>query len=225
MDNQFPDQQPTIPIAAIKPLYKRRKFWLSAMAIVGVLLLLGLAASMLVGQTTGLAHPQTSSVPQTTSAPTATQNGQSASTPTPTTQARATSTATSTRKPTPTPVYNLPSVTHGRPRLGGPFSDFVGKYGTPTPQGDASSQNFWDGPDQSITISVQRNEQGKVTQINILGAPSWNVQQTQNYCVQFLPDGALQFNATNNQVEYHSSAGDVVLDLQPTSCSLSLAHK
>src|SRR5437764_13969243 len=44
-------------------------------------------------------------------------------------------TATATQAPTATPVAK---VTHGKPQLGGLFSDFYGKYGTPKIRPDRS---------------------------------------------------------------------------------------
>lgn len=223
--NDRVSDQPTTPMPVTKSVCKRRQRRLIALALVGVLLVAGLGISFAI---IGSPHAQSGNTAQTAGPATnATQTDPSASATAPaTTQTpQATATTASTRKPTPTPAYNLPGITHGRPHLGGPFSDFVGKYGNPTPQGDANSQNFWIAPDLSIDIAVQRNEQGKVTQLNVLGAASWNMQQTRSYCEQFLPDGAAQFNATDTLVEYHSSAGNVMLALQSTACELSFARK
>jgi hypothetical protein len=116
-------------------------------------------------------------------------------------------------------------VTHGRPHLGGLFSDFVGAYGKPTVQGDSNSQNFLTGSNQTIDINAIKNEQGIVTQLTILGPNSWDTQQTQSDCIQFLPANAVQFNATSTMLAYHSSVGDVLLQLQSASaCLLSSSH-
>lgn len=231
MNDQFPDQ-PTMPMPIAKPPRKRRTRWLVIVILVGVVLMLGIGVGVL-GKILG---PSRSQVSSATATPTigiaiATQTSQSANTATPTNTAIATGTATqatsttpATQKPTPTPTPPLSSITHGKPRLGGLFSDFVGTYGTPTPQGDSNSQNFWTGPNQTIDINVLRNEQGGVTQLNILGPNSWNTPQTQSYCGQFLPDNAVQFNSADNITNYHSSAGDIVLNLQSSSvCLLSFA--
>lgn len=227
MDNHFSDT-PTMPMPVARPFRKRRRSWLIALLIVGTLLVIGIGASIL-GNIFGLPLLPGSKARQiqATGTVTATQTGQltNAATPAGSPTQGTSPSAHTTPAPvsTPTPNLALPSVTHGRPHLGGPFSDFVGKYGTPGNQGDGSSQNFWTGSDQSIDINVTRNEQGKVTQLNILGSTSWDAQQTQNYCTQFLPDGAVQASASGNQIQYHSSAGQVMLNLQAPSCSLSFA--
>ncbi|MGH2509550.1 MAG: hypothetical protein ACRDHZ_19405, partial [Ktedonobacteraceae bacterium] len=155
----------------------------------------------------------------------ATATSQPGATVAPTTPTQTTSTVTPIQRPTPTPTPPLSSVTHGRPHMGGLFSDFVGTYGTPIPQGDSNSQNFLTGPNQTIDLNTMKNEQGIVTQLTILGPNTWNPPQTQNYCIQFLPNSAVQFKTTGNILEYHSSAGDVVLNLQSASvCALSFVH-
>lgn len=229
MDDHFPNL-PTMPMPSVKPPRKRRILWLVVLLIVSLLLVFGIGASIL-GKILGPARSQISST-QTIRVGIATQTGQVGATATPTTLTAPAGTPTQItptpkpiQRPTPTPTPPLSSVTHGRPHLGGLFSDFVGAYGTPTDQGDSSSQNFLTGPNQTIEISALKNEQGVVTQLNILGPTSWTSSQTQNYCVQFLPDNTVQFNTSGNITEYHSSAGDVTLQLQSSSvCLLSFAH-
>lgn len=227
MENNFPDL-PTTPMPVARPQKKRPKPWLLVALIVGVLLLL--LGVGIVGTLLSSSSPS-SRASGATSTATAPQSGQPTNTAIATaTSAQATSTSTSTAgvthtsAPTPTPIIGAPIATHGRPHLAGPFSDFVGKYGTPTNQGDGSGENFWVGTDQSIDINVSRSDQGEVTQLNVLGPLSWNAQQAQSYCAQFLPDNAVQSNATSTQIDYHSSSGDVVLTLQAQSCLLSLAR-
>ena len=223
MDKQFPDM-PTVPMPVARPERIRRKPWLIILIVVGFLVILGIGVSVL-NKISGTTHPQTSNRAQATGIA-ATQTGQSANTATAgnTTGTPASSQATApAQRSTPTPTPPLSSISHGRPHLGGPFSDFIGAYGQPTPQGDSNSLNFWTGPNQSIDINAQRNEQGIVTQLNILGPNTWNIQQTQSYCIQFLPDNAVQFSATGNLIKYHSNSGDVALNLQVSSCLLSFA--
>ena len=205
----------------IRPSPKRRKRGLIAAMIVGVLVVaLCVGVLLVLGNITGKPpSSRASAAARTASTSLATRSsGQQTGTTTPSGKpAHASPTA---------PASNLarPSTTSGRPHLGGPFSDFVGKYGSPTSQGDGNSQEFWVGPEQTIEISVVRNDQGEVTQLTILGPNTWNAQQTQSYCIQFLPDGATQFQTANNLIEYHSSAGEIVLNLQTTSCTLSFAR-
>src|SRR5262249_49846861 len=126
---------------------------------------------------------------------------------------------------TATPRTGSASVTHGRPHLGGPLTDFVGKYGTPDNQGDASGLNFWTGADQSIDLNINSDDQGSVTQVIVLGSSTWTTSQTQSYCQQFLPDGATQTGSSANLLTYSSRAGTVDLKLSSTtSCSISFAR-
>lgn len=222
MNRQFHDL-PTTPMPAIKSPRQSRRPWLLAILAVSVLLALGLAVGIVIN----LSAPSRSraSHAQPGGTVTAVQSGQTPGTNLTTATARAGATSTPNVGVASTPQSGQASTTHGRPHLGGPFSDFVGKYGIPSSQGDANSQEFWVGPDQAIDINVSQNEQGKVTQIQVLGSDTWNEQQTRSYCMQFLPDGATQFSATNNVIKYHSSAGEIDLNLQTTSCSLSFAQK
>lgn len=225
MDKRFPDL-PTVPMLATRLKRIDRKRWLVVLIVVGLLAILGIGIGVL-GRISGTARSHTATASQATGTAAAAQTAQATSPATPLstgtpTSAQATATTIAGQHTTPTPTPPLSNVSHGRPHLGGPFSDFVGAYGEPTPQGDSNSLNFLTGPNQSIDINVQRNEQGIVTQLNILGPNTWNTQQTQSYCVQFLPDHAVQFSATGNLIKYHSNSGDVVLNLQsPSTCLLS----
>jgi hypothetical protein len=137
-----------------------------------------------------------------------TQTGQATSTaklPTPTSTTTAISpTSTATAIPTPT---RTPAPA-GYPHVGGPFSDFVAAYGQPVPNG--SSSNFFTDKAQTIAISVDQTN-GIVTGMDIVGPTSWTNQQTFDYCTQFLPHGAVEYNSVGQYTDYHSSAGDVVI--------------
>lgn len=223
MENNVPDL-PTVPMPIAKPLKKRpkTKLWLLGALIAVILaLVLGIGiGNMLLKSPTGNSHAQ-----RATSTSIALQHGQPTSTVTVTSsQATATAIVGGTHTHNPTPIVGAPSVTHGRPHLGGPFSDFVGKYGTPASQGDGSGEDFWVGTDQSIDINASRNEQGEVIQLDVLGPLSWTTQQATSYCTQFLPDGAVQSSATATQVDYRTSAGNVELTLQTHSCLLVFSH-
>jgi hypothetical protein len=105
------------------------------------------------------------------------------------------------------------------------LTDFIGKYGTPSNQGDTSGLNFWTGTDQTIDLNVNGNEQGKAEQVTVLGADNWTTSQTQTYCEQFLPTGAAQTSSSATLITYSSHAGTVDLKLlSASSCSLSFAR-
>jgi hypothetical protein len=222
MDNHLPDL-PTEPVPAVHQPRKRRRPWLLALlGLVGLLILCLVIA--IIGSIVGLpispsGHARGAPGAQGAQ-PGSPGSAGSSSTP----LATQTASPTATVPPGATPQTGQPGVTYGRPHLGGPFSDFVGKYGPPTNQGDANSQNFWVGTDQTIDINVLTNALGVVTQLDVLGPDAWNAQQAAGYCVQFLPDKAVQFSATATQREYHSSVGTVVLTLQAHSCLLALAR-
>lgn len=224
MDKQFSDL-PTTPVPVVRPPRSRRKLWLLVLVVVCGLVVVGAG----VGFVVMLGAPSHTQARGTTSGaqPTAPAvgGGQVAGT------ATVRSTATSGRSTTPgvvptsRPHTGQPGVTHGRPRLGGPLTDFTGKYGSPSSQGDTNSLNFWTGPDQTIDLNVDSNEQGNVAQVTVLGADTWTTTQTQSYCEQFLPDGAVQTGSSANLITYHSSAGTINLKLpSATSCSLAYAR-
>lgn len=223
MENNVPDL-PTVPMPSVKlpEKHPKTKRWLFVALIAGVLvLLLGVSiGAMFLKSAPGNRQAQGAA-----STSIALRHGQPTGTVTVASpQTTATAIVGGTNTHAPASITGAPSVTHGRPHLGGLFSDFVGKYGTPTNQGDGSSDDFWVGTDQSIDINVSRNEQGEVTQLDVLGPLSWTAQQATSYCTQFLPDGAVQSGATATQVDYHTGAGNVELTLQTHSCLLVFSH-
>lgn len=221
MDKQFSDL-PTTPVPVVRPPRSRRKLWLLVVCVVCGLVVVGAG----VGFVVMLGAPSHTQARGTTSGAqrTAPAGGSS--------QAASSTTASSTAPsgrsttpgvvPTSRPQTGQPGVTHGRPHLGGPLTDFTGKYGSPSSQGDANSLNFWIGPDQTIDLNVNSNEQGNVAQVTVLGADTWTTAQTQSYCEQFLPDGAVQTASSSNLITYHNSTGTIDLKLpSATSCSLA----
>lgn len=225
MDQHLPDL-PTGPTPAIRPRSPRpRRPWLIALLACAVLLLLGLgivalnALFHLSPASPGLGHAQEA---------VGTSSGQPGSSPAvtgsaPTLQGTPSVPGTTTPHSAP-PQQGQPGTTHGRPHLGGPFSDFVGAYGPPEDQGDANTQNFWVGTGQTIDISVLRNAQSVVTWLDALGPNTWNAGQARAYCLPFLPNQAVQSGATATSTTYRSSAGAVVLTWQAHACSLALAR-
>ncbi|MFL5624337.1 MAG: hypothetical protein ACJ788_01940 [Ktedonobacteraceae bacterium] len=120
---QHPGQAPSPP-QQITPKKSRRRLWL-ILSIVGGLLVVSCIGCALLGNL--LPSTAANNPAPAAQAPT--------STPTPTFTTQATTavpTATATQPaPTATHATGSSSVTHGTPRLGGPVSDFIGKYGQP----------------------------------------------------------------------------------------------
>jgi hypothetical protein len=107
---------------------------------------------------------------------------------------------------------NVVTATHGTPHIGGPMSDFIGKYGQPVSQGTGNTENFY--ADSARTILVNVTPQGPNQQIqgvNVQGQTSWSIDQAKAFCTQFLPSDAVAFNAKDNYANYHSSVGEIVL--------------
>jgi len=136
----------------------------------------------------------------------------SSSQPTVPPQAQATSAPTQ-EVPTAAPTR---TVTHGLPQIGGPISDFNGKYGSPDDQGSSNSETWITNQQQRTRIHALVDASEKVTSVIVTSGASW-------YCSQFLPPGAQQFNAVNNLTFYHSNAGEIVMQLNPAACTMMLA--
>jgi hypothetical protein len=143
-----------------------------------------------------------------------------------------TTTTAPTIKSTPVPptqvVPTTAPVTHSAPVLGGPISDFYGKYGTPHNQGSLPNSETWIASQQPVlAVNAAPDSSGRVTQVSVVG---WD-QNTGNslsnadmlsYCQQFMPADATEFNTDANYIDYHSSIGEVVVLLQQGSDVMSL---
>lgn len=122
----------------------------------------------------------------------------------------------------PTPYSTKPAITHGQPGIGGPISDFFGKYGSP------SSTNGNDAvwllnQDGSLLLDARNTGAGRVGYLSLTVPDSWSSDQTKTYCLSFAPpaytlDPSSQpFNAQGLFV-YNSPAGKFALHLQTASC-------
>lgn len=229
MDKHFSDL-PTTPMPMVRPprpSRPSRKLWLLVFLIASVLVIVGVGVGVVVALKTPthtLARGTVTAVSMSNSS-TATVVGNSQTIGVATSTATVGASVTAGARATATPHPGQSASTHGRPRLGGPLTDFVGKYGTPTSEGDANSLNFWTGTNQTIDLNVNGNDQGNIAQIAVLGADTWTATQTQSYCAQFLPDGAVQTSSSASLITYSSSAGTVDLELpSATSCSLAFAR-
>lgn len=221
MHQDFSDK-PTTPLPAAKPPHRRRGVRLRVLLLLTLLVVAGLGIGTILAfvvSSHSQASPAVSNAGRTPAV--------TAAEKTPTAGTNSLSTPSQPTTPTAggTAKAGAPSITHGKPHLGGPLTDFVGKYGTPSSQGDVSSASFWVGPSQSIVLNVSSNDQGTVTQIVVIGESAWTGQQTEQYCAQFLPDGAVQKSSSSTLLTYQSSAGTMYLALQATStCSLLFAR-
>ncbi len=191
------------------------------MFIVLVVLVFGFAACGETGANTDSTSTQATQI--ATPTPTSTQTSIATS---------VSATAIPTTKPTPLPTHasGFPA-THGTPLIGGPFSDYVGKYGQPIGQGQPGSYNFQSDtprPDGSLPLgpNVTPNTSGEVVGLTIIADSTDTISftQAQRNCEKWLPDDAVVFNIAAPYVDYHSSVGEIVMMLNdPGDCVLSIA--
>ncbi len=132
---------------------------------------------------------------------------------------------------TPTATATPQAVTHGRPQIGGLFSDFYGKYGTPHNQGNGNSESWFVSEQPSIAINATPNDAGRVTHISVTEldlntGDAWDITRMMGYCSQFLPDDAAE--APNRitdtgqlWIDYNSSIGQIVELLTSGTCTIS----
>ena len=127
-------------------------------------------------------------------------------------------------QPTVKAAFNPNNVpTHGTPHIGGPFSDFYGKYGQPVNQGSIANGETWIVDQNTTTIvNATPDSSGKTINIIVTSGANWSVQQTKQYCEQFLPSDASQFNTSDHITDYHSSVGMIVIQQSQTSCVITI---
>jgi len=123
--------------------------------------------------------------------------------PTKTSAPQSTLTATALPQPTAT------SVPGGPPYVGGPYSNFVAKYGQPFSRNSGGDDLYTDSA-QTITIQIAPTS-GTVTHLGLVGHDSWSDGDTHDYLGQFLPSDATLYNSAGQYTDYHSSAGDLVI--------------
>jgi len=144
------------------------------------------------------------------------------------TQQATTSTATSqsTTAPTtqPTTASSANGVTNGTPHIGGPMSDFYGKYGQPNNQGIGTSETWIVDQQQTVLVNATPDANAQVAGVSVTTGANWSNTQMQQYCSQFLPADASAFNSVSDLTDYHSSIGEVVMQLGASMCVLSLAQ-
>lgn len=152
-----------------------------------------------------------------------------APTPVPTTQPAAQATQAPTAQATQAPTQaattqptqgGQQTVTHGTPHIGGPKSDFIGKYGQPT-----TMNGGWVlDEEQNTIVFANVDASGTVTKVTLVTLASWDMATTKEHCAPFLPPDASQFNDAGNFIDYHSSVGEVVMLLYAGSCVLTIGN-
>ena len=178
----YPYQSPQQP----PPKKSRRRLWL-ILSIVGGLLVVSCIGCALLGNLL----PSTSANNPTPVAQAST------STPTPTFTVQATTaapTATATQ-PVPTATHASGSTaTHGTPRLGGPLSDFIGKYGQPNDHTSPPLYHFLraaNGPADGLIIDVDvvTNLVDDISWANT-NSTGWTQSDAKVQCMAFGPSDA-----------------------------------
>jgi hypothetical protein len=133
---------------------------------------------------------------------------------------------------TPAPPTTVPTKqsamnpTHGTPHIGGAISDFYGKYGQPHNQGTGDSETWLIDQQQTTLVNAAPDADEKVTSVIVTTGASWSSNQMKQYCSQFLPSDASQFNSVSDLTDYHSNVGEVVMQISPDagSCTLNLSQ-
>lgn len=200
----YPPQQPPMPPPQKKKPFYRRP--LGCTLLIATLLACGLIGIISTAHGTS-GTPDTANISHPARTPVSTQQ------------------ATPPTKPTTQPIS---AITHGKPQLAGPISDFFGKYGKPsvTVQADGSQTWITGSDTNALFINARPDPHSKVTYISVVGPTTWNTQQTMLSCTQFLPSDATAFNKVSNITDYHSHAGMVVLRIEAAgSCTLYLAEQ
>jgi hypothetical protein len=149
----------------------------------------------------------------TTSIHQATQSAAAAATTVPTTEPASRPTQQSTPK-------SGPSVTHGTPQIGGPLSDFAGKYGQPNKySAPPAYYRFLRAANSStdgliVGVDAVTNLVDNITWTNTSNA-GWTASEAQAQCMAFAPADA----QLKQRVPYHDGTGyDLVYN------SATLAH-
>src|SRR5260370_5170981 len=95
---------------------------------------------------------------------------------------------------TPTATATPQAVTHGRPQIGGLFSDFYGKYGTPKilPTASNGSASWFVSEQPNIDINAAPNGAGRVILISglekeLTTGKSMDIPKNDVSCSQLLP--------------------------------------
>jgi len=110
----------------------------------------------------------------------------------------------------------------GFPYVGGPYSRFVFRYGSPIV--DNNVEKIFNDPVQDgVTVTATVNTNNIVTKAGIAGPNDWT--DALNSCIQLLPPGFNKYNDTSVFIDYHSPVGDVIIHKgNANACEIYLAN-
>ena len=128
-----------------------------------------------------------------------------------------------TPMPTPTSVP-LSKATHGKPHIGGPLSDFVGKYGMPEYGSDGQYNFVADSNGTIVSANIKGTPPNIVNYISVVASMDWSKDKTMTFCFQYLPDDAtlIVHDPDNNWLYDSSSLGRIDLLYGSSSCVFNL---
>lgn len=112
---------------------------------------------------------------------------------------------TATPQPQPTKAPAAIAATHGTPYLGGPVSDFLGKFGQPI-NGVSPNSTGWllDG-ENTLLLHYDTTTQ-KVNYIAYTGSSSWSKAKYRDYLLTFAPSDYTEDTAANTT--WQNGGGD-----------------
>lgn len=135
----------------------------------------------------------------------------------------ATDTATARGTTVPTPTSQTQTDTN--PRMGGSLDDFVATYEQPTATAPNSETFLTSDKLVQITAYVTAGTT-TVNRIYLTGPSTWVVTDDYSFCLRFLPSDAVEFQRNVgpiNWIDYHSSLGEIVMQLQNPTCLLFIS--
>lgn len=118
-----------------------------------------------------------------------------------------------------------------RPFVGGPYADFVVRYGEPyltvTSTTLTGGQAMFTADDDSSIVFKVCPTSGNVSLLTATGPASWTDDEELAFCGRFLPKDATQTERATKYQTFHSSVGDLRLNLPRDgtgSCELTIVQ-
>lgn len=123
---------------------------------------------------------------------------------------------------TPAPSPTSSSQT-ANPHLGGTLDDFVATYGAPVQT--APNYEVFSISTARITAYINPSDLPNAQTVNrvaVTGPSTWRPQDTAANCAVFLPDDAVRYDGgiDAGYIDYHSSLGEIVLQVDTQNCLL-----